>query len=141
MKIKNTDELENELAEAKTLEEFLQRNDDHFQTENFAALIDELLTEKKMSKSILARQAGMSEVYLHQLFSGRRNPSRTKVICICIGLEATLEESQEVLRRSGMAMLYPKNKRDAVIMYGITHEMNLFQINDMLFDNDENTLI
>ncbi len=141
MKIKNTDELENELAEAKTLEEFLQRNDDHFQTENFSALIDELLAEKKMSKSILARQAGMSEVYLHQLFSGRRNPSRTKVICICIGLEATLEESQEVLRRSGMAMLYPKNKRDAVIMYGITHEMNLFQINDMLFDNDENTLI
>ena len=141
MKIKNTDELENELAEAKTLEEFLQRSVDHCQIDNFDALIDELLAEKKMSKSILARQAGMSEVYLHQLFSGRRNPSRTKVICICIGLEATLEVSQEVLRRSGMAMLYPKNKRDAVIMYGITHEMNLFQINDMLFDNDENTLI
>ena len=51
----------------------------------------------------------MSEVYLHQVFSGRRRPSRDRLVCICIGLKATLDEAQELLKQAGYAQLYPKN--------------------------------
>ena len=88
----------------------------------------------------LARQAGMSEVYLHQVFSGRRNPSRDRLLCLCIGLEATLEETQCLLKQSAYAQLYPKSKRDAIITYGILHHMELHAINDKLFAENEKTL-
>ena len=82
----------------------------------------------------------MSEVYLHQVFSGRRNPSRDRLLCLCIGLEATLEETQCLLKQSAYAQLYPKSKRDAVITYGILHRMELHAINDKLFAENEKTL-
>ena len=141
MKSPNTDELNTELSQAQSLEQFLEKNQDCFQIQELIPALESMLREKNLTKSTVARQAGMSEVYLHQIFSGRRNPSRTRLICICIGMEASLDETQELLRLSGQATLYPKVRRDAIIMYGILHKMELFAINDLLFDADENTLI
>ena len=39
-----------------------------------------------------------------------------------------------------MAQLYPKLKRDAIIYYGLQHGLGLFEINDKLFDENEETL-
>ena len=88
----------------------------------------------------MAKQSGMSEVYLHQVFSGRRNPSRSRLLCLCFGLNATLEETQELLKQCGLAQLYPKNKRDAIILYGILNGMDLYAVNDKLFAENEETL-
>ena len=82
----------------------------------------------------------MSEVYLHQVFAGRRNPSRSRILCLCFGLGATLEETQELLKQSGFAQLNPKNRRDAIIFYGIQNRMDLFSVNDKLFAENEKTL-
>ena len=82
----------------------------------------------------------MSDIYLHQIFSGRRNPSRSRLLCLCIGLGASLEETQELLKLCGLAQLYPKLRRDAIIIYGLTHRLSLFSINDSLFSSDEETL-
>lgn len=98
------------------------------------------MKRKAVSKAALARKSGMSEVYLHQVFSGRRNPSRDRLLCLCIGLEATLEETQCLLKQSAYAQLYPKSKRDAIITYGILHHMELHAINDKLFAENEKTL-
>ena len=83
----------------------------------------------------------MSSVYLHQLFSGRRNPSRDKLICLSFGLGLQLEDAQELLRRSGYAELYAKDKRDAIMTFGLTHGKSLNEVNDDLFDNNVETLI
>ena len=72
--------------------------------------------------------------------SGRRKPSRNRLLCLCFGLEASVEETQELLKLCGMAQLYPKLKRDAIIYYGLLHGLKLFEINDKLFDEDEEIL-
>ena len=54
--------------------------------------------------------------------------------------EATLEETQCLLKQSAYAQLYPKSKRDAIITYGILHHMELHAINDKLFAENEKTL-
>lgn len=82
----------------------------------------------------------MSEVYLHQVFGGRRKPSRDRLLCLCIGLEATLEETQRILLQASYAQLYPKNKRDSIITLGIIHHTELNVINDTLFNENEDTL-
>ena len=51
-----------------------------------------------------------------------------------------MEETQELLKLCGMAQLYPKLKRDAIIYYGLLHGLKLFEINDKLFDEDEEIL-
>ena len=61
-------------------------------------------------------------------------------MCICIGLQATLEETQELLKQAGYAQLYPKNKREAIIAHGIVHGTALGEINDKLFTENEKTL-
>ena len=82
----------------------------------------------------------MSEVYLHQVFAGRRNPSRSRLICLCFGLSATLEETQTLLKQCGYAQLYARDRRDAIILYGIVNGMSLFDVNDKLFSEEEETL-
>lgn len=94
------------------------------QVPSFAEIMETMLKQKGMSKASLAKRAATSEVYLHQLFSGRRKASGNRMICLCIGLGASLPETQKILRLSGVSQLYPKVKQDAVIMYGILHQMN-----------------
>lgn len=75
----------------------------------------------------------MSEVYLHQIFSGRRTPSRNRLICLCFGLQTTLEEAQTLLRICGQAQLYSKDKRDAIIQHALLHGTSLVELNQTLF--------
>ena len=79
----------------------------------------------------------MSEIYLHQVFSGRRNPSRDRLLCLCIGLGCSLEETQRLLQQASYAQLYPRIKRDAIISHGILHGTELNEINDKLFSENE----
>lgn len=137
---KPTDDLGEELMSADSIDTYLHDNEEYFFDQNITETLAQLYERKAVSKATLARQSGMSEVYLHQVFSGRRNPSRDRLLCLCIGLEATLEETQCLLKQSAYAQLYPKSKRDAIITYGILHHMELHAINDKLFAENEKTL-
>ena len=140
MKKKETDNLQQELMDSPDLTRFLSQNQDQFVNKSTAELLNLLFEKKNISKAALAKQSCMSEIYLHQIFAGRRNPSRNRLLCLCYGLEAIVEETQELLKLCGMAQLYPKLKRDAIIYYGLQHKLNLFEINDKLFDENEETL-
>ena len=140
MERKSTGQLNQELMQASSLGEYVSENRDAFSEQAVPQLLSELYEKKSISKAALARRAGMSEVYLHQVSSGRRSPSRDRLLCLCLGLEATLEETQELLRQAGFAQLYPRHKRDAVISYGLVHGISLGEINDRLFVENEKTL-
>ena len=124
MKKKDTDGLQQELMDSPDLTQFLSQNQEQFVNKNVSELLNHLFEKKNISKAALAKQSSMSEIYLHQIFAGRRNPSRNRLLCLCYGLDASIEETQELLKLSGMAQLYP----------------NLFEINDKLFDENEETL-
>lgn len=140
MEEKNTGDLSQELMSQPDLDAYIQENSRAFDERNFAELLTALYDKKDISKATLARRAGISEVYLHQVFSGRRNPSRDRLVCICLGLGATLEETQELLKHAGYAQLYPRLKRDAIISHGLVHGTDLNEINDKLFAENEKTL-
>lgn len=140
MQDKSTDDLRQELMESPDLEQYLAENDAFFSSKDAAAMLNQLFKKCGLSKAALAKRSGMSDIYLHQIFSGRRNPSRSRLLCLCIGLGASLEETQKLLKLCGLAQLYPKLRRDAIIIYGLTHRLSLFSINDSLFSSDEETL-
>ena len=137
---KNTDDLRQELMSSPNLDEFLSDNEKNFSNESIPEILNSLLSEKNISKAALAKKSGISEVYLHQIFSGRRNPSRNRLICLCFGIGADVDSTNELLKLCGFAQLYSASRRDAIIIYGIMHEVDLFEINDKLFTEDEETL-
>lgn len=137
---KDTGSLQQELMQTANLQEFLSENTENFSSGSLPDMLGRLVDECGMSKAEIARRASMSEIYLHQIFAGRRNPSRSRIICLCFGLGATIAQAQELLKLGGLAQLYPKNRRDAIILFGLSHGMTLSEVNDRLFQEDEETL-
>ena len=140
MSDKTTSDLRQELMEDNSIDTYLQGNAALFVNQDVVTLLTELYEQKHLTKAALARQAGMSEVYLHQVFAGRRNPSRDRLLCLCIGLEATVDETQQLLRQAGYAQLYPRVRRDAIILHAIAHRTPLPLVNDKLYEENEKTL-
>ena len=140
MSDKTTSDLRQELMEDNSIDTYLQGNAALFINQDVVVVLTELYEQKHLTKAALARQAGMSEVYLHQVFAGRRNPSRDRLLCLCIGLEATVEETQQLLRQAGYAQLYPRVRRDAIILHAIAHGIALPLVNDKLYEENEKTL-
>ncbi|MDY3780874.1 MAG: XRE family transcriptional regulator [Candidatus Faecousia sp.] len=140
MRRKSTKELNRELSAAPDWNRFLENNREQFQETGFLDYLLKLFQDAGISKVTLAKRAETSEIYLYQIFSGARMPSRDRVLCLCFGLSATLAQTQELLRIGGMAQLYPKNKRDAIIIYGLTHGQTLPQVNELLFAESKETL-
>ena len=140
MRRKSTDDLRQELMNQPNLDQYITENETYFADLDISVFLTKLYEKCGLSKAELARQAEMSEVYLHQVFSGRRGPSRDRLLCLCIGMEASLEETQLLLSQMGYAPIYPKLKRDAIIGHGILHHTPLPEINDKLFSMNEKTL-
>ena len=140
MNEKNTDTLQQELMSTNNLDRFLTENDASFRDVPLQEAIQRIFDEKGMSKAQLAKQSGISEVYLHQLFSGCRFPSRNRLLCLCFGLRAEVEEAQRLLQHAHHAPLYPLDRRDAILIYGLSHGLTLPEVNDALFNANAETL-
>lgn len=140
MNEKNTDTLQQELMSTNNLDRFLTENGASFRDVPLQEAIQRIFDEKVMSKAQLAKQSGISEVYLHQLFSGRRFPSRSRLLCLCFGLGATVDEAQSLLQQARHAPLYSRDRRDAIIIFALSHHMTLFEVNDKLFTENLDTL-
>lgn len=137
---KTTGELQQELMEQSSIKSYLNGNRASFIEADFLKQLEALHKQCGLTKAALARKSGMSEVYLHQVFFGRRTPSRDRLVSLCVGLGASLEELQQILKQAGYAQLYPKVRRDAIIIYGLLHRRQPGEINDDLFAENEKTL-
>ena len=140
MERKSTDQLQQELMTGNDLDRVLADNDSSFQGYALQERLQALFQQREISKTALARQSGISEVYLHQVFSGRRTPSRNRLLCLCFGLGASVDEAQELLRHARLAPLYSRDRRDAIVIFGLSHGMSLDEINDKLYAEDADTL-
>lgn len=80
---KTTDDLRQELMESGDIDTFLHENVGIFVTPNVALLLNTLYNRTSLSKAAFARASGMSEAYLHQVFSGQHNLSRDRLLCMC----------------------------------------------------------
>ena len=137
---KTTSDLRREMFSQPDLDAYLEQNQPFFSHSDVKDLLEAVHARHPVSKTVLASRANMSEVYVYQVFSGRRHPSRDRLLCICIGAGASLEEVQRLLKQATLAPLYPRRKRDAIISYGVVHHTPLNVINDKLFQENEKSL-
>lgn len=137
---KTTGELMDELMRAQSFTQYYKENSRYFISDELHIYISKLLDKLNLTKTDVIRKSELSEVYGYQIFSGHRKPSRDSLLCICIAMNLSLEEVQSILKIAGLAMLYPKNKRDSIVIIGINNKRSVSDINTVLYDNQLDTL-
>ena len=141
VKKRNTTELLRDLKKSARFSDFVRKNENHLRHDDFTRTFTRLLEQQGRSKADIARAAGTSEAYLYQIISGHRTPSRNRLLCICLGIHTSVDETQALLKQCGHAPLYAREKRDAAILYGIIHGLSLNEVNDSLFESCELSLM
>ncbi len=137
---RTTDELFSELAKAESYSEYIKGNSGELLDMTLAQWLEQYMSDNGYEKKSVIQKSELNEIYAYQLLSGVRRPSRDKLICLCIGKGMELEDVQKSLRYAGHAELYPRNGKDSVIIFGINNHKSVSQINELLFDNGEDTL-
>ena len=131
---KSTDKLLDTLKKKPTIEEYFDENSSELLNCTLTQALDQLLSEKQLSKAEVIRASNIDRTYGYQIFDGRKSPSRDKLIMLCFGIGLTLEETQRLLNIAGLRELYPRDSRDAIISFAILHHMNLIDANEILYD-------
>ena len=137
---KSTDELMNELLKANNISEYLKENSQYMVSDELSTYLNNIIAKKGLVKSELIKKTEFSEVMGYQILSGTRLPSRDSLICICVAMDMTLDETQAILKIAGFAALYPKAKRDSIIIKGVSEKKTVAQINEELYNCEEKTL-
>ena len=137
---KPTDELMDALNQSSSIEEYINNEQDYMIDSTISDYLNQLLNEKSLKKSAVIKNSELNEIYGYQIFSGKRIPSRDRLISIAFGMGSSLDEAQALLKYAGFAPLYPKQKRDSLLIWGISHQFSIYQINDLLYTGNENTL-
>ena len=137
---KSTTNLENELKSCANLENFLNQNQSELSNAPLAEHIQNMIASKSMTRAEVVKACNLNEIYAYQIISGARRPSRDKLLCLCIAMKASLEETQELLYHGGFAPLYVRSQRDSIIIFGISHGESILQVNSNLYDHGDSLL-
>lgn len=95
---------------------------------------------KELSDSELIKLSGVEKSYYYQIMKGTRNPSRDKVLRLCIGAGLDVEETTRALELNESAILYPMNKRDIIISVAINQHASVMDTNLLLDKYNEKPL-
>ena len=138
--VKDTAKIIEELGLCDDFKTFYDENKEYMVSDNLSEMLHNLQREKGLRKTDIIKRSELSEVYAYQIFSGQRHPDRKKLLCLAVGMSLNLEETQSLLKCAGYAPLYVKLPFDSVVTYGICKRLSVIQINEILFDNDLETL-
>lgn len=140
MSEKDTEELENELAETDDLKKFFADNELNLRNFTLAQYLSYLLVTKNLSKADVIKRSELGD-YAYHIFSGRKNTSREKVISLAVAMQLSFEECQHLLYYAGAKQLYARDSWDDVIIYALKNNLTVTQINELLIAFDEEPLL
>lgn len=129
-----TDELLALLFKERSLERFLKSEESSFLLPSFSEYITKWCADHKIVPEQIILKANIDKSFGHQLFSGKRNPSRDTVLQLAFGMNADVPQAQEMLKIAHKSILYPRIKRDTVIIYCLHNNISLVDTEIILFD-------
>ena len=134
--MKTTDELINEISSSKNILDYLAENREEMQLGSLPEYLEGWLEKKSCSKADVVRKSNLNKAYVYQIFLGKKYPSRDKVIALAFGLGLDDKEIQILLKQAGYRELYPRDPRDALLLYAIGHHQSIINANELLYDHN-----
>lgn len=127
--MKSTEELEHQIRESKTpsvLEETV------FDLPDLSAYLSSLLRSHDLTVQDVVLGCNLERTYGYQLFNGTRRPTRNFLLRLALLLRLSERETQRLLKIAGRTPLYARNRRDAAVLYGLTHGLTAEETGELL---------
>lgn len=129
LKFKNTD-----------IQKYIETNPDSFIEINLKDFWTNIVEHSGMTKSDIINKSDFSYVYFYDVIAGKKIPTSDKIIRLVLAMHLTLDQCQTALRYCGKSQLYPRIKRDSIIIFAITHNYTVLQTQELLKKSGENQL-
>lgn len=133
-----TEELLDELMSVSSVGDYLERH--RFSERGLSAYLQELLVERGLLQSVVVREAQLNPTFGYQVFMGKRGAGRNTVLQIAFAMGLSPREANRALQAAGANGLYPKNRRDAILIYCLQHNVGLMKANETLYGLGEDVL-
>ncbi len=133
-----TEELLERLLAAQTPEAYLDQ--DLTIDRELPDYLHELLAAKGLKRADVVRASGLNGTFVYDVFAGKSRLGRDHALMLAFGLGCDLRETQRLLRLDGVSELWPKLRRDAVIIWCVEHGFTRSQADDELYRLGEKTL-
>ena len=140
---KTTDDLLRQLSDINTLSElqnFSTVSQENSSELSFHDYLAGLLEASSFSAGELIRRSEIQRNYAYQILNGSKRPGRDKVVSLCLALSLPLSETQRALTVAGEGILYPKNRRDSILIFCINKGLSVQETNELLYELEENPL-
>jgi hypothetical protein len=131
----------NNITNASALDKWLKDNDCDLIHKTLKNHLDELIFQKELNIPDIIRDSELDKGYVYQIFSGKRTPSRDKLIAIAFGMHLSLDETQKLLKISGNKELYSRQKRDAILMFAFNKNLKIHEADELLSARGCDTLL
>ena len=138
---KSTEDLLEELQnENCKIDEYLKGNGESFVYDKIKDFWETAIEKSGYSKSNIINKSDFSYCYFYDVINGRKIPGRDKIIRLILTMQLSVDECQEALRISGRSALYPKIRRDAIILFSISNGYYTYQLTELLQNAGEEPL-
>ena len=132
----STEELLALLFKTSSLPLFLEGEISDITLPAFHEYISSLCIAQNDIPEHVIQRSGLEKSFGHQLFSGRRTPSRDTVLQLAFGFSLSVTDTQELLKVARKSPLYPRVKRDSAIIYCLFHGKSIVDTQIILHDLD-----
>lgn len=134
-----TEDLLERLLASSSMDDYLKEDDFTIET-TLSAYLAELLKEKGVKRADVVRGSSLNATVVYDIFAGKSRPGREHAIMLAIGLKCDLAQTKRLMQLAGVSTLWCKNRRDAIIIWGINKGFTRAQIDDELWRLGEKTL-
>lgn len=113
----------------------------HMNAPSFRDYLYSLMEARGLDAGRLGVISLLSRSFAYQICSGERQPSRDIILRIAVSMRASVEETQQLLRLAQRGALYPRDRRDAVVIYALSKKLDLYETDELLAELEQQTLL
>lgn len=137
---KDTNNLFKELGINCKIDDYMSKNTSSFVNHTLSDFWESMCKKSGMSKSNIINKSEFNYSFFYDVINGRKIPARDKIIRLVLTMSLDLDDCQQALRLSDKALLYPRVKRDSIIIYSINNNLTIAESSNLLKEYNEEIL-
>lgn len=136
-----TENLWKMVEESKNICEDWSEMSSHMNPLSFHEQLFLLAKQRGLNAAQVGKKALLSRSFSYQIFSGERIPKRDIILRIAIVLGLDISETQRLLCLASRGNLYPKIKRDSVIIFCLKNNYDIYKTDEILISLGQQSLL
>lgn len=136
--MRSTEELEHQIRKSGTPSALVGAD---FDMPDLAVYLTGLLHSCGLSVQDVVVLCNLDRSYGYQLFNGTRRPTRDFLLLFAVTVGMEEAETQRLLKIARRQPLYARNRRDAAVLYGLSHGLTAEETDALLHSLGEEGLL